>query len=196
MNLQHLQGGGAGSFELATAYQRRVALEAVIAEVKYLAVDARLAAVREIARLLEVPLPTELMMSSSDVRAMHQAGMQIGAHTVSHPILATLAPEAARREMSESKAFLENLIREPVSLFAYPNGMPGVDFNAGNVALARELGFEAAFSTARGAATARTDPFQIPRFTPWDRSRLRFCARMLSTLWASRRGTPQLALHP
>jgi hypothetical protein len=43
---------------------------------------------------------------------------------------------------------------------------------------ASEAGFTGAVSSSPGAARPGSDPFQIPRFTPWDRGRLRFAARM------------------
>jgi hypothetical protein len=50
------------------------------------------------------------------------------------------------------------------------------------VELVRGLGFDAAVSTRWGASGREDDPLQIRRFTPWDRSRLRFGARMLANL--------------
>ena len=50
------------------------------------------------------------------------------------------------------------------------------------MAVVRDLGFDAAFSTLRGASRAGDDVFQIRRFTPWDQSRLRFGARMLANM--------------
>ena len=175
----------AAPFELSTVSQRRAALEAVIAAVKYLDVDHRLQVVRRIAERLEVSVPTNLMMTSGEVVDLRRAGLQVGAHTVSHPILANLEAEEMRREMKDSKDFLEHLLGERVGLFAYPNGKPGEDFDERAVALARELGFDAAMTTARGAASPRTDPYQVPRFTPWDRTQWRFGMRMLGNLWAS-----------
>jgi hypothetical protein len=72
-----------------------------------------------------------------------------------------------------------------VPLFAYPNGKPQTDFTSESVAIARESGFEAALSTAWGAASSTTDPYSIPRFTPWDRSRFRFATRMARNLRVS-----------
>jgi hypothetical protein len=66
---------------------------------------------------------------------------------------------------------LENLLDEPVTRFAYPNGKPGEDYSPSSVQIAKDLGFEAAVSTAWGASNAQTDLFQIPRFTPWDTGR-------------------------
>ena len=75
---------------------------------------------------------------------------------------------------------LEGILNESVDLFAYPNGMPGRDFAIVHAAMARDCGFSAAVTTAWGAATVRSERFQLPRFTPWDRSKLWFGARMLA----------------
>jgi hypothetical protein len=57
-----------------------------------------------------------------------------------------------------------------------------VDYDASHVQMVRSLGFEAAVATHWGAAQASTDPFQLPRFTPWDRGRLAFLLRMAQNL--------------
>jgi peptidoglycan/xylan/chitin deacetylase (PgdA/CDA1 family) len=118
------------------------------------------------------------MMTTAQVQQLHGAGMAIGGHTVNHPILARLDVAEARREMMEGKAALEAMTGEPVRLFAYPNGKPHEDYQAEHVALARELGFEAAVSTAWGARREPADVYQLPRFTPWDRDPLRFVVRL------------------
>ncbi|HSW08976.1 polysaccharide deacetylase family protein [Aquabacterium sp.] len=173
-----------GAHDTATPAQRRQAIDTLIGRIKYLDIDARQNLVDDIAACAQVAPPTDLMMSSPQVRAMRAAGMGIGAHTVSHPILARLQPDAARAEMRASKQALEALLGEPVRLFAYPNGKPGEDYSPQSVALARELGFEAAVSTAWGAARRSTDRFQLPRFSPWDRTRARFGARLAHNLFA------------
>ena len=141
-----------------------------------------------IAERAGIQLPTDLMLTSAQVRALHHAGMQIGAHTVTHPILAVLEPGAMYDEMVLSKRFLETIVDQRVGLFAYPSGFPGRDFNAASVNAAREAGFDMAVSTAWGAAGPMSDPFQLPRFTPWDRTQTRFALRMLNNLWGSRHG--------
>jgi peptidoglycan/xylan/chitin deacetylase (PgdA/CDA1 family) len=67
-----------------------------------------------------------------------------------------------------------------VRFFAYPNGKPGADYTRRHVEMVRRMGFDAALTTCRGVNTRRTDPYQLLRFTPWDRSRGRFGLRMLS----------------
>ena len=161
---------------------KRAAIQAIIGQLKYLPVAERAALTTRIAAKAQVVPPTDLMMTSAEVKALRQAGMQIGAHTVSHPILARLDRAHAHREIVESKEVLEKLLGERVGLFAYPNGKPGVDYNTESVEVVRELGFDAAVSTRWAASRAATDMFQMPRFTPWDRNRWRFGARLATNL--------------
>lgn len=171
----------------ATVPQRRAAIDTLINRVKYLPHAQREAIVQDLAQRLDVGLSKDLMMASDQVVAMRRAGMGIGAHTCSHPILARLDGKDVRREMADSRDALQALLRERVGLFAYPNGRPGTDYNLANAVAARDVGFDFAVNTAWGAATARSDPYQLPRFTPWDRSKYRFGARLATNLWNSPR---------
>ncbi|HSV50992.1 MAG TPA: polysaccharide deacetylase family protein [Burkholderiaceae bacterium] len=182
LDLSELLGPGFESVRVATSTEKAAAVEAIINRIKYQPVAERVSLVNQIAAQARAELPADLMMTSAQVLAMHRAGMQIGAHTVSHPILARLQAQEARAEIAESKRFLEALLDQRVSLFAYPNGKPTADYSTESVAIARDLGFDAAVSTEWGAARSETDLFQIPRFTPWDRAKLRFGARMAANL--------------
>lgn len=173
---------GLGQFALDSTAARRGAIDAVIGQLKYLPLDERVTAAEGVARRAEVEPPNDLMMSSDEVRRLRQTGMVIGAHTVTHPILARLPQAQASAEMQEGRRVLQELLGERIGLFAYPNGKPGADYLPEHVDIARELGFDAAVSTSWGAADTRTDLFQIPRFTPWDRSRARFGLRLLRNL--------------
>ena len=176
---------GLGRHALSTVPARQAAIAALIGQIKYRPVAERITLTENIARIANVQLPQNLMMTSTEVKAMRQAGMQIGAHTVSHPILAKLTDEQARQEIGDSKRFLEQLLGEPVAVFAYPNGKPGEDYLPQSVEVVRSLGFDAAVSTQWGASRMGDDPLQIKRFTPWDRTRLRFGLRLLRTLASS-----------
>ncbi len=182
VDLRGACGMDLGVHALESLEARRAAIDRVIGGIKYMKPDERQAVVDTIADRAETSLPDDLMMTSDQVRGLHRAGMQIGGHTVSHPILARLERRAARDEIEEGKTTLESLIAEPVRLFAYPNGKPAEDYTGEAVSLAKELGFDAAVSTAWGAASATADPFQLPRFTPWDRTKLRFGARLAANL--------------
>jgi peptidoglycan/xylan/chitin deacetylase (PgdA/CDA1 family) len=175
---------GLGIHPTGSVAERRAAIGALIGQLKYLELEHRLEQVARLAELANARLPDDLMMRSDQVRQLHQAGMEIGGHTVRHPILATLDPAEARAEIANGKHALEDIIDDRITLFAYPNGKPGTDYRAEHVAIVRELGFEAAVSTSWGAQRGEADLYQLPRFTPWDRDRLRFSLRLAKNLRA------------
>jgi peptidoglycan/xylan/chitin deacetylase (PgdA/CDA1 family) len=99
-------------------------------------------------------------MNQKEVQALVTDGLlNIGAHTVTHPLLSKLESTACRREITESKLACEALIGAPVAGFAYPYG----DLNANARAAVIAAGFAFACSTRRGAASAASDVFTLPR---------------------------------
>ena len=171
-----------GRHVLGSIENRKIAMASLIDQIKYQSPDRRIIITEQIGRLAQVQLPDDLMMTSSDIIALRRAGMQIGAHTVSHPILARLSDEQARQEIVDSRQFLEQLLGERVGLFAYPNGKPGEDYTPRTLEIVRSLGFAAALSTQWGSTGSKDDCFQMRRFTPWDATRWRFGLRMLNNL--------------
>ena len=138
--------------------------------------------VRNSIHLTRDDLQQELMLTPAMIRTLAQEQVDIGGHTVSHPILTRIDDDAARHEIVENKRQLEAIIGRPVTLFAYPNGKYGIDFDQRHVNMVGEAGYAAAFTTAIGSATRRDDLFKIPRSRPWDASRLMFAARLLKWL--------------
>jgi peptidoglycan/xylan/chitin deacetylase (PgdA/CDA1 family) len=177
-----LEALGAGRYPTANLSAKIAAIGALITRGKYLPAAQRIKFSEEIAKSVGVTLPNDLMMSSEEVRQMKRAGMQIGAHTASHPILSRLSLQEARNEIATGKADLERILDEPMELFAYPNGRSGDDYATAHVALVRELGFTAAVSTDWGTAGRDSDLLQLPRFTPWDRGALRFGLRLAANM--------------
>jgi peptidoglycan/xylan/chitin deacetylase (PgdA/CDA1 family) len=184
LDLRGLAGLGATSLPLRSVGERRAAISHLLMRTKYLALNERQALVSGIAERAGAALPHDLMMRSAQVVALHRAGMQVGAHTVSHPILSRLDDPAARAEVLDGKAALEALVGEPVRLFAYPNGKPGQDYGTAARSIVAAAGFDAAVTTSPGVASADSDLWQLPRFTPWDRDRARFALRLARNLGA------------
>lgn len=171
---------GLGRHPLSTPQQRRACIDAVLPKVKYLPLRERESVVQRLQQASGARrLPDDLMMRSDQVRALHRAGMEIGAHTVNHPVLTSLDVEDAEREIADGRKRLEEIVGAPVDVIAYPNGKPRRDYDERHVAMVRRLGFKAAVSTATGVARAGDDLFQLPRFTPWDRSMLAWSARLM-----------------
>jgi peptidoglycan/xylan/chitin deacetylase (PgdA/CDA1 family) len=193
LDLRSIESVALGVHPVRNTCDKRLAITALVKAIKYLPPHTRNAVAESIRELSGVALRDNLMLCIDKVVALRRAGIQIGAHTVTHPILACLTSDEARDEIVRGKRELEEIIQEPVTLFAYPNGRPNRDYNAETVALVREAGFDAAVTTTWGAATSQADPFQIPRFTPWDRDSLRFRLRLAQNLWSSRYGVATVA---
>ena len=177
-----LSASGLGCFDIASLSKRRHAIEVLLNALKYLPPECRL---ERVERICGPGRPAGVMMSSAQVIALHRAGMDIGAHTVNHPILAQISDLQARAEILHGRERLEHIIQDSVPLFAYPNGKPGKDFGSSHVEIVKELGFQAAVATAWGAAGSAAERFELPRFTPWDRNRLRFLLRMGQNMFRS-----------
>ncbi|HQT26444.1 MAG TPA: polysaccharide deacetylase family protein, partial [Burkholderiales bacterium] len=151
-------------------------------DLKYKPLQERNEIMDSIAQDLNISFPGDIMMTSSQVKKLHDAEMEIGGHTVNHPILSGLENAAARKEMMEGKERLEELTEGRIRIFAYPNGIPGRDYLLGHAEMAKDLGFEAAVSTAKGVSRRGSDLFQLPRFTPWDMDISRFSMRLAANL--------------
>jgi peptidoglycan/xylan/chitin deacetylase (PgdA/CDA1 family) len=185
LDLSHLQSFGnsqSSLFPLGTILEKSTTISAILPKIKHLPIAERKAAVKAISDQISTSLPSDMMMSSQQIIQMRKSGMLIGAHTVTHPILAKLDASEVHKEISDSKKYLEALLQEKINLFAYPNGKPNSDYRASDAAIIKELGFNAALSTAWGVVDDESDMMQLPRFTPWDRTKLRFGARLLKNL--------------
>src|SRR5262245_22314564 len=109
---------GLGRYPLGTGDERMRAIAQILGRLKYFEPERRRRAAHEIARRAGSRVPTDLMMTSEEVAALHAAGMEVGAHTMNHPILAEIPLGQARHEMQASRARLEQITGAPVRLFA------------------------------------------------------------------------------
>lgn len=92
--------------------------------------------------------------------------VEIGAHTVTHPLLSAHPVEVQRAEIQRSKAAIERMLDRPVWSFSYPFG----DYSAETVAEVRGAGFECACTVEAAAIRRPGDRWQLPRFEVlnWD----------------------------
>ena len=168
-----------GQHRIADATSRREAFRAIIRQIKWQPRLEREAIVTAVAERIGIDLPNDLMMTDAQVRELHENGMTIGGHTLSHPILAQEDEATAAREIAEGRARLQAITGDSIDLFAYPNGKPGQDYGARDVELVRKAGFSAAVSTSMGAGGRADDRFQLPRFTPWARKPAAFMGQLM-----------------
>lgn len=95
--------------------------------------------------------------------------VEVGAHTVTHPLLAARDLADQHGEILTSKASLETLLDIPVESFAYPFGGLA-DYTPETAAAVRDAGFTCACSNYGGLIRPGADPFQLPRrmVLDWD----------------------------
>ncbi len=151
---------------------------ALITGLKYRPIEQRSEAASELYERVVGHAPPRLMLSEDEVAELAGDGIELGAHTVHHPILTRLPDDIAHKEIQDSRTWLRERTGETPSLFAYPNGQPGTDYDHRHVAMVRDIGFAAAVSTRWGVASATSTPFELPRFTPWERRRDEFELRL------------------
>lgn len=109
------------------------------------------------------PPPTSMPPVSWDrLRKMHAEGIEIGCHTVSHPILSLLPPARQEEEILRARDRIREEIGMMPALFAYPNGAAG-DFSEATVEILRRAGFVAACTTLRGSNRPGCDLFRLKR---------------------------------
>ena len=111
--------------------------------------------------------PDELAtMNWDEVRTIATDGVEIGSHTVSHPHLPLLSDAELDRELSESRARVEDEVGRPCRFFAYPFG----EHDERVQEAVRRAGYEAAFALAAGAA--RENVHALPRIDIYRRDSL------------------------
>jgi hypothetical protein len=124
-------------------------------------------------------------LTAEEVLQLAAGGLfEIGAHSVTHPLLSVLTPASQRFEIRESKAYLENLLGRPLSGFSYPNG----DASECTRAMVEEAVFGFACASFNEVISRRSDRFYLPRFwTPdWDgRTFSRWLLRWLGSSMAT-----------
>lgn len=130
---------------------RHSLIQTVIDHLKYLPLDERKQRADELADHLSVDLPDDLMLTTSQLKMLAAGGVEVGAHTVNHPILSRLSAGQAQEEIIDSRSHLEDILQQPVGLFVYPNGQTGKDYGDEHAKMLRAAGFTAAVSTAWAA---------------------------------------------
>jgi peptidoglycan/xylan/chitin deacetylase (PgdA/CDA1 family) len=109
-------------------------------------------------------------MTPEEVCRLADGGLvEVGAHTETHPVLATQPVETQQKEITESKRHLEVIIGRRVTAFSYPYGGRS-DVGQDAVRLVREAGYDLACANFPSPITRRSNAFFLPRYLvrDWD----------------------------
>ncbi|MBN2311374.1 MAG: polysaccharide deacetylase family protein [Candidatus Hydrogenedentes bacterium] len=105
---------------------------------------------------------TSSLLTWDEARELASAGVEIGAHSMSHRRLAHLDPAEQRDEIAESARLIERHLGAPPASFAYPFGA-ATDYTETTVRLVRECGFTCAVSNRYGTNRAGADAWTLRR---------------------------------
>jgi len=103
-----------------------------------------------------------LILNRTGLPQLAASGMSVGAHSISHPILARMSEELAWHEVSESKRVLEQALGQTVWAFGYPFGN-GSTVSARDMHFAKRAGYRCAFMNIGGGFGAKSERFGLPR---------------------------------
>lgn len=109
-------------------------------------------------------------MTVNDLIDVEKSGLvTIGAHTLNHPILYNEDDANCKYELKESVYELSTVLKHEIKYFAYPNGIPNLDFNEREQSYLKEIGIYLAFTTESRNMSSSDHPLCIPRYGISDR---------------------------
>jgi peptidoglycan/xylan/chitin deacetylase (PgdA/CDA1 family) len=119
------------------------------------------AALNEIAEWADAPRSSaRVLLTWEQLREFAALpGFELGAHTLTHPVLPSCSAEGARAEIAGSAERLRAEAGVDVGQFAYPFGA----WDENLARLVADLGFSAAHTTDGGAISWRSSPHALPR---------------------------------
>jgi len=153
---------------LRDAPDREQAVKTLLRFYKSLPIDLTVPFLQRLASLTgrgrcPTALGRDVWMNWDMIREMDQGGMDIGGHTVSHPVLSKTSTAMQRQEIFGSKLRIEQEIGHTVEAFSYPVGQPD-SFTEETKQILRDAGYRWAFSFSGGfSPTGHQDDFDLPR---------------------------------
>jgi peptidoglycan/xylan/chitin deacetylase (PgdA/CDA1 family) len=147
---------------------QRDKLELFFGEMNRLRPDVRTSHIDEIAAKMKISIPKEppaeyAPCSWAQLREMADSGLvEIGSHSVTHPIFSTLTDEETRWELTHSRSEIERLMGRRVSCFCFPNGRRA-DYFPKHLQQVKETGYLSAVMTHFGMPHRGADEYALPR---------------------------------
>ena len=111
-----------------------------------------------------------------ELREMATAGMEIGSHSLTHPLLRHAPDAEIRREFGESKRILEDGLGRPVTLASLPYGSATPRLRA----IVADLGYAVFCTSVPGLISAASDPLALPRIAIKQRTPARFLEQVIA----------------
>ena len=118
-----------------------------------------------------------------ELKEMYSSNLvEVGAHTISHPILSKEDAHRSEYEIIESISKLASVLNKEITAFAYPNGLKNIDFGQREMKVAQKAGIKMAFSVNPGIINDNVNPLAIPRIGSIRRLHLGYFGTILPSL--------------
>jgi peptidoglycan/xylan/chitin deacetylase (PgdA/CDA1 family) len=122
--------------------------------------------IRKFKEQYDIPVLHPQNISVDQLTEIDKDGLvSIGAHTLDHPILANESDDRSEREITGSIRELESILNHEVKYFAYPRGIPGLDFSRREMEYLRQNDIRLAFSSEPKIFNQDDNPLCIPRYS-------------------------------
>ncbi len=108
------------------------------------------------------------IVNEEQLKSLERDGFILGSHTVNHTRLYSLDDQALRREIFDSKKFLDVILENPITLFAFAYGEL-TSFDERAVQYLKKAGYKAAFTTHFGRFNQNTNPYKTCRVSIRDK---------------------------
>jgi peptidoglycan/xylan/chitin deacetylase (PgdA/CDA1 family) len=152
-----------GSFPLRSSGERIRAASSLLKRLAGFPEPEKNLLIERIVRMSAVNIPAglgkDVNLSWADVREMNRSGINIGAHSVTHPILTKLSPEQVEGEVIQSKKAIEERLDREVTAFSYPGGR----FSKGTTDFLKESGFRCALTSIARMTNLESNPYELGR---------------------------------
>lgn len=99
------------------------------------------------------------LMNNSEIKEWLKFGLDIGAHTQTHPMLDKLSQQQSQKEIFNCKADLEKMFNISIKDFCYPFGR----FNNSLESIVKQAGYITATTMSRGRAESQSNKLNLPR---------------------------------
>jgi len=107
-------------------------------------------------------------LTEEEILKLSQSSLiELGAHTVNHPVLSAMTDKCQREEILHGKIYLEKIIDRSIYNFSYPYGTRS-DYTQNTVSAVKEAGFSCACSNYSGIVRKNTNIFELPRLVVRD----------------------------
>ncbi len=136
--------------------------ESLVQRLKYLNPGDRSALLEKLEKSPLELAPRAKPLSWEQAKVLHKGGIELGGHTVSHPILSQLPREDQESEILLSQQRIHEKTDVLPTSFAYPNGSAR-DYTQDTVEILRQAGFQAACTTRKGSNRPGCDPYELRR---------------------------------